>query len=378
MNDTDFDVVIIGGGPAGSTAGINLARQGLKTAIFERKSFPRETLCGEFLSAEVISHLIELHLFEKFLSLGPNKISTFRLVTSNNKIFDSTLPFEGYSIKRSVFDNFLLNAAAESGVRIFQPAEVAEIKYHKNFCMKFLSGNQLLDISAKFVIGAYGKSNILDKKLNRPFAGNQSVYYGIKFHLKKELLAEFSDSAIYIFSGYNIYCGINTVGDNEVTVCFLGRKESDSNSPRVQLNNLIKENKNFASLFKNERSIDLSKQKIYGTGNIYFGKKNVIPSGIIMIGDAAGLIAPLAGDGIGMAIESAKMASEIIADSIYKNANRIEIYNTYRVSWKKHFTKRLFIAGRIQNIIMSGLFNKIHPLIVRFSTPYLISATRNM
>lgn len=378
MNETDFDVVIIGGGPAGSAAGINLARRGLNTALIERKTFPRETLCGEFLSAEVIIHLKELDIFEKFELLGPNRISTFRLVTSNNKLFETRLPFEGYSIKRSVFDSFLLNEAVKSGVKVFQPAEVKEVRRDgKNFCLRILIDNDLRDISSKLVIGAYGKSNILDKKLNRTFKGSRSGYYGIKFHLKKELLSNVIDSVIYIFSGHNIYCGLNTVNDDEVTICFLGKKDSFKDSPGVQLVNLMKENKYFASLFKDKKSIDLSRQQIYGTGNIYFGKKNITPGGIIMIGDAAGLIAPLAGDGIGIAIQSAKIASEVISDFFIKNFDQTEIYSMYQTSWEKHFTKRILIAKGIQNIIMSGYFNKIPPGIIRSFIPYLISATRN-
>ncbi len=78
MNKHDFDVIIIGGGPAGAVAAIYLSRWGLRTAVIEHKAFPRETLCGEFLSLEVIEQIRELKLEEEFLKLNPKSIKFFQ------------------------------------------------------------------------------------------------------------------------------------------------------------------------------------------------------------------------------------------------------------------------------------------------------------
>ncbi len=376
MYNTDFDVVIIGGGPAGSVAGINLAKSGVNTAIIERKSFPRETLCGEFLSSEVTSHLKELNLFEKFISLNPNKITCFRFITFN-KIFNANLPFEGYSIKRSLFDQFLLNEAKESGVKVFQPAEVKDVQRDgKDFTLQIKLKGDLKNITGNFVVGAYGKSNILDKKLQRKFSHFHSGYTGIKFHLKKVLISDISDSTIYIFSGNNIYCGINTVSNDEATVCFLIKRNNSNELPKEQIRNLLNQNKIFSSLFR-QNNINLSGQDIYGAGNIYFGRKSSSTNGIIMIGDAAGMIAPLTGDGIGMAFQSAKIASESILDFIKQNIDRRDVEKIYRLKWKKHFIKRILIARGIQNIVLNNYSDKIHSGIIRLLIPPLISATRN-
>jgi flavin-dependent dehydrogenase len=378
MTETDYDVVIIGGGPAGSVAGINLAKSGLNTAIIERKDFPRDTLCGEFLSFEVTNHLKELDLFKKLISLKPNRISAFQLAAGNNKIFTSDLPFEGYSLKRSVLDLFLLDEAKKSGAQVVQPADVKEIKkYRENFILRIKTNEGILNITSNFVIGAYGKSNILDKKLRRTFSEHGSGYNGIKFHLKKDLLPDICDSIIYLFSDYNIYCGINTVSNNEATVCFLTGRNDFNHSPQDHLNNLIAENKSFASLINSLENIDLSNRVIYGSGNIYFGKKDLTPEGIIMIGDAAGVIAPLAGDGIGMAFQSAKIASEIISDFNKNYIGRDRLKHIYRARWKKQFAKRMLIARGIQNIILKEHLDTIPSGIVRFLIPSLISATRN-
>ena len=288
MNGTDYDVVIIGGGPAGSVAGINLARAGIKTAIIERKNFPRDTLCGEFLSFEVTNHLRELNLLEKFLLLKPNKINSFRLITQNNKVFNSDLPFDGYSLPRPVFDTFLLNEVKAAGAEIIQPAEVVGIdQENENPVLNIKTHIDCKNISANFIIGAYGKTNMLDKQLKRKFITRHSVYTGIKFHLSKENFSSICDSVIYIFSGNNIYCGVNTVNPDQVTICFLFKKNKIiKESPSELFQKLLIENRNFCSLF-NDR-ININDHTLYGAGNIYFGKKELTYGKILMIGDAAG------------------------------------------------------------------------------------------
>lgn len=374
MKKNDFDVVIIGGGPAGSVAGINLARGGINTAVVERKSFPRETLCGEFLSHEVSKHLKELKLFEKFLLLNPNKVSSFKLITPNDKIFGTTLPFTAYSLKRSVFDNFLLNEAREAGAFIFQPSEVSGVERSDgNFVLQLKTTEGIKTITAEYVIGAYGKSNILDKQLKRNFAGQPSGFTGIKFHIKKELLSGICDPVIYIFSGCDIYCGINTVTGSEAAVCFLYRKSGNNETPSEKFNELLNENRKFSLMFKN--NIDITKQEIYGAGNIFLGKKEVVKDGVLMIGDAAGMIAPVAGDGIGMAFQSAKIAADIIL-SHFRMRDYDLVYNVYRKEWGRHFLKKIFIAKKIQNTILKNYPGKV-PLITRFLLPLSISATRN-
>lgn len=374
MKTNDFDVVIIGGGPAGSVAGINLSRAGINTAVIERKSFPRETLCGEFLSNEVAGHLKELNLFEKFISLSPNSITSFKLITPAGKVFGTTFPFTAYSLKRSIFDNFLLNEARKSGTFVLQPADVMVVGNDDgSFRLQLKTAGGYKTITAGYVIGAYGKSNILDKQLKRNFSDHKSGFNAIKFHVKKELLSDVCDPVIYIFSGHDIYCGINAVSGQEAAVCFLYKKTVLNETPSEKFDRLLDENKKFGSVFR--KKIEITHMDIYGAGNIYLGKRELIKDGIIMIGDAAGMIAPVAGDGIGMAIQSAKTAAGIILNHFKENDHN-KIYNIYRIEWEKLFSKRIYIANLIQNMIFKNYPEKL-PAITNLLLPYSISATRN-
>jgi flavin-dependent dehydrogenase len=377
MINTHYDVVIIGGGPAGSVAGFALARAGLNTAIIERKSFPRETLCGEFLSAEVTDHLKDSGLFEKFLALNPNKISSFKLITERRQ-FSTGLPFEGHSLKRSVFDDFLLTEAKTAGADVFQPSIVEEVfRGEECFITKINSEGKIFNISSGLVIGAYGKKNVIDKKLNRRFTEKLSGYNGIKFHIKKEILSGIDDSCIYIFAGDKIYCGINSVSRGEAVVCFLDKRTQRNGTSLIHFKKLLNDNTVLSSLFNNQIP-DLKQLEIYGAGNIYFGEKELVKNGIIMSGDAAHVIAPLAGDGIGMAIQSAKLISGIISSSSKAEKDFSAICCEYKSKWSAQFSRRIKVARFSQNMILQKrYFNNIPGRFIQLLIPSVISATRN-
>jgi flavin-dependent dehydrogenase len=376
-----YDIAIIGGGPAGSTAAIYLHKVGFDVCLIEKRAFPRETLCGEFLSKEVTQNLKDLKLFEKFLLLNPNPISSFKFFYDNGKHIDVDLEFPAFGLKRGNFDNFLLNCVKEKGIAVFQPSEVHEIIREGDTYTLFIDGGtSLQEIYANKIIGAYGKQNILDKYLNRSFIYNKSSLNGIKFHFDETLFNGLDKKAIQIYTSKGIYCGINYVDEKKVTVCFLeNRKESKSN-PREQLKTLMKTNKSFGNLFDKRAEQFINDMTIYGTGNIYFGKRELVVNGIYMIGDSAAVIAPLAGDGIGMAFQSALLIAEVFQMQRAAGMDNEETEKFYIQEWKRTFKRRLYIAKLLQDIILNNYSRKIGFLIVSNFIqllPKIIRSTRS-
>ncbi len=358
MKPTEFEIAIIGGGPAGATAAMMLSDMGIEVCLVEKKIFPRETLCGEFLSGEVISEIKKQGLYKEFLNLSPNKIESFGFFR-NEKFISASLNFPAFGLKRSTLDNFLLNTAQSKGTVIYMPYEVKEIKRdNKLFKLKALKKNgEGINISSRFVISAYGKQNFLDKMLKRKSAYYQSGMNGVKFHLEKSKLKNYDDREIRIYSAPGIYCGLNSVNNNQVTICFLYNKRTDYSPPRKKLIKFISSNKNFENLFVTNYEELLNAVPLYGTGNIYFGTKGLINNGMFMIGDAARVIAPLAGDGIAMALQSANLAAELLAGTAKGRYSFTEAAEKYSFQWKKLFNLRLLTASSLQFIILSRLFN---------------------
>ena len=381
MNKSETEILIIGGGPAGSTAALYLSQLDFDITLIEKKVFPREVLCGEFLSKEVTDILKELNLFNEFITLNPNKLNSFSAVDNSGATLKSKLDFDGYAIKRSIFDSFLLGKAKQNNVNVIKPAEViSHVQTEAGFISIVETGfGEILEIESRLVIGAYGKQNVLDKKLDRKFVNNKSDLNGVKFHLPINLLKEHFKNEINIFIDDGIYCGINQVSNSEITICFLENRKKTKIPSRERLIELINSSKYLKNIFTDDAISFLKSANVYGTGNIYFGKKDLVENGMIMIGDSARVIAPLAGDGIGMAMESAKLLCEIIKKHS-NNLNISGIQTDYQKKYNQIFLKRLTAAKIIQKILLNKFlqingFRLVNhfPLLL----PYLIKYTRN-
>jgi flavin-dependent dehydrogenase len=382
MTEQTTDILIIGGGPAGSTTAIYLSKLGFDITLIEKKAFPRETLCGEFLSKEVTDILKEVNAFDDFISQKPNKLNSFRAIDASGKELKSDLKFDAYAMKRSLFDSILLEKAKSVNVRVIQPAEViSTTESESEFISRIVDNSgQIIHIKSKLVIAAYGKQNILDKKLHREFVSKKSYLNGVKFHLPVNLLESSFSEEIRIYTDDELYCGMNQVSDTDMTVCFLENRRQSKIPSRERLVEVIKSNSHFKSVFS-QRAIEyINTVNIYGTGNIYFGNRELIKNGIIMVGDAARVISPLAGDGIGMAMESSKLLYEVIRPYNLDIIHRDKIYSNYKKQYEKIFNKRLSTAKIIQGIILNrksrklgfGIANRYPSLI-----PYLIKFTRS-
>lgn len=380
MSEKETDIVIIGGGPGGATTALYLAKLGFDVTLIEKKKFPRETLCGEFLSKEVTDVLKELNIFSDFLSLNPNKLKKFVAVDESGIKLRSDLSFDAYAMKRSLFDLFLLEKAKAEKVTILQPYEATNIiKSKSHYISEITDTNGKKDnIFSKLVIAAYGKQNSLDKKLGRSFINKKSFLNGVKFHLPVGLLKEKFADEIRIYTDDGLYCGMNQVNKSEITICFLENRKQYRIPSRQRLAEVIKSNTHFQKIFSEEALNYLTTATVYGTGNIYFNKKDVVENGIIMLGDSARVISPLAGDGIGMAMESAKLLQSILTK--YDLNDRDMIYEEYTKRFEKLFVKRLKTAKFIQGMILNNNIRKLGFTVVnKFPAllPYFIKFTRS-
>ena len=107
-------------------------------------------------------------------------------------------------------------------------------------------------------------------------------------------------------------------------------------------------------MFTNDFGQQIQSEQIYGTGNIYFGSKEKFKNGIFFIGDAAGLIAPLAGDGSAMAMELGKLAAEIIYDLKNHSQSLEKMGGIYETNWNELFKKRITSSLWVQKILMNS------------------------
>jgi menaquinone-9 beta-reductase len=377
MSDSVFDIIVIGGGPAGSMAGLTLAQAGYSVCLIERRVFPRETLCGEFLSHEVIDIIREFGMVRGFLDLNPTPIRRFALCPDRGPVLSESLDFTAYGLKRGTFDQFLLNAARGQGVHVLQPVEAEGVVRRGNgFEVQCRVNDVTQTFQSRWCIGAYGKTSPLDKRLTRPFARTRTRLNGVKFHVPSTALTGMNADEIRIFTGPNMYCGINQVEGGSATICFLERRSGEDVSPRARLRELAHANKHFAGMVSGQAMSAIDEAPIYGSGNIYFGKRNVIENGIFMVGDAARVISPLAGDGIGMALQSSQLIGRLFREQIHSSPDPLMLEAAYRRQWVRMFGSRLRAAAALQRIMLSGPLRRLATTLLSVSPSLVRVAIR--
>ncbi|TVZ28273.1 hypothetical protein JM83_3387 [Gillisia sp. Hel_I_86] len=361
---------IVGGGLSGLVAAIHLSKNNIPVTVFEKNRYPNHKVCGEYVSREILPYLEQLDIHIK--ELEPALINRLQYSSVKGKIVSAKLPLGGLGISRYALDEFLHQKAMASGVKFIQ-ALVIDVDFIED---EFeIITNQKESFKFNIVLGAYGKRSLLDKKLDREFIDQKSGWLAIKCHYKKD---DFPDNLVMLHNFKGGYCGLSKTESGAINACYL---TSYSSFKRYKdsldfKNKVLMQNPHLRSFFQQATPLfenDLS------IAQISFEKKLSIQNHILMVGDAAGLIHPLSGNGMAMAIHSAKIASEAIIN-YYKNdgSSREAMEKEYQTNWNVQFSSRLRMGRLLQNVLLSpGLSRFVQRIISTFPSllPKIISRT---
>jgi flavin-dependent dehydrogenase len=366
------DVLIVGGGLAGLFNAILLNRAGLKVTLIEKKTYPMHRVCGEYISNEVIPFLSSLGI--DLDQLNVSRINRVEVTAASGTKFSQKLDLGGFGLSRYTFDNFLYHKAMIEGVNFRIGTRVEDIHFKDNHFEVVTPGEVL---TAPLVIGSFGKRSNLDQKLKRPFFYKRSPYLAVKFHVKMD----FPDDLIQLNNYKDGYCGVSKTDGDRYCMCYMAHRDDLRKYGTLQAleDNIIRKNPYLNDIFTNAEFL-LDKPEVIN--EISFEKKAPVDNHILMSGDTAGMIAPLCGNGMTMAIHSAKILSEKII-SHYKpgkfvDSNRASLEAAYTESWNTQFAQRLWVGRQLQRLFGNNnttaltlhLLNGLPPL-----SRYLISKT---
>ena len=338
------DIIIIGGGLAGLVNSILLSRQGLSVVLFEKKAYPFHRVCGEYISNEVRPFLERNGLFPE--ALEPTEISKFTLTSTNGRRADLNLDMGGFGISRYALDHFLFEKAVEAGVEVRHTTTVTDSKFIKDH-FEVSVGKDVFE--SKMVIGSHGKRSKLDSDLERGFMTQKSPYLAVKHHIK----TDFPSDRIALHNFKDGYCGISQVENETFNLCYLSHRDNLRNSENIEEmeKTILAENPFLKEIFENS---DFLFDKPLVINEISFEKKDPIENHILMSGDSAGMITPLCGNGMAMAIHSAKILSETILKHWRQGDPKRELLEQeYEKSWNAQFAFRLKAGRTIQRLFGS-------------------------
>ena len=248
-------------------------------------------------------------------------------------------------MSRYALDNLLYQKAKETVD--FDFTTVENVTFHSNQ-FTITTQNQT-EYQANYVVGGFGKRSNLDKKLNRKFIQQKSPWLAVKAHYDFDFPK--NKVALHAFDGG--YCGLSKTETGAVNACYLATYTSFKNFSGIEdyQENTMSKNPALQSFFSEATLLFDSPLTI---GQISFQPKKPVENHIFMVGDSAGLIHPLCGNGMAMAIHSAKIFSEIFLKyDALKDQNRNLIEKEYTKQWNKTFSNRLKTGRFIQKILMN-------------------------
>ncbi|HRI20271.1 MAG TPA: NAD(P)/FAD-dependent oxidoreductase [Panacibacter sp.] len=340
-----YDVAIAGGGLAGLTLSIQCANAGYSVILFEKEQYPYHKVCGEYISLESLPFLqrLGLNLNEFDLPI----IKKLQLSNITGSVYTFNLPLGGFGISRYTLDSNLYQLALSKGVEIMTNAKVLNISFSsETFTIQTTKG----DFISKIAIGSFGKRSNLDIKWKRNFilqkTGKLNNYIGVKYHIRFPIEKE--NIALHNF--HNGYCGISNIEDDKCCLCYLTTAQNlkdSNNSIATMEKNILWQNPKLKEIFTVAEF--LYKEPLV-ISQVSFTQKQQVENNILMLGDAAGLITPLCGNGMSMAMHAGKLAFQNINDFLQQKISRPTMEKNYAKQWQQHFSKRLLMGRTVQRM----------------------------
>ena len=348
-----YDVAIVGGGLAGLAAAILLRQQGHSVIVVEKETYPYHKVCGEYISLESWDFLLSLGLPLQQWNLP--LIDTLLLTAPGGKTFSTKLPLGGFGVSRYRLDSELAALAEKNGVHLLQKTKVDEITTDSVFTIRF----QQQQVQAKLCLAAYGKRSNLDVKWSRPFLQQQDKrlnnYVGVKYHIR----TDWPQKMIGLHNFENGYCGISKIEDDRWCLCYMTRADNlkqSGNSIKTMEQTVLFQNPHLKKIFAEAQILQSFPVTI---SQISFAQKSRVENGVLMLGDAAGMITPLCGNGMSIALHTGKIAALLGNKFLQGKIEKSGLEHAYNRQWHHHFHSRLRTGRLLQTFFGSKWLSNV-------------------
>jgi menaquinone-9 beta-reductase len=343
MSNT-YNCAIIGGGVAGLSLANSLAKAGLSVILFEKNTYPFHKVCGEYISMESWDYLSSLGLDLEHMDLP--KINKLGVSAVDGFMLSSPLELGGFGISRYLLDSSLAVLAANKGVVVVEECKVMNV-IQQGQCNKILTIKG--EYTADLVCGSYGKYKPAFIASNQKSNNEYQNYIGVKYHIK----TDFDHTKIELHNFKDGYCGISKVEDDVCCLCYLTTSDNlknNNNSIAQMEENVLHKNPYLKHYFTTSEMLYPEALVI---SNIHFKKRSTSADGIMQLGDAAGSITPLCGNGMSMALRTSHLLSQLVKAHFDKSIDKDTLMASYDKIWNDNFSTRITAGYYLQ-----GLFGK--------------------
>jgi flavin-dependent dehydrogenase len=326
-----MEVAIIGAGPASATLAALLAQRGVNVTVFDRDAFPRDKLCGEFLSYDALPVLEPLGIVNAIDAAGAPRIEHCRVV-GTHRTYEFAFPHPARGVSRLFFDDLLLRTAAGLGAQRRDGEAV----------------NELGALNAKVIVGAWGRWGRFDQQLERGFVKDRSHR---NFGFKRHYRGVTPNGAIDLYAFRRGYLGVNAVEGGITNICGLvhaSRLAGHKGKWDAFIETIRAEEPRLEELYA---AHEPAQEHYLSSEPVIFRARSAVEGGIFMIGDASGVIDPLTGNGMAMGIQSALILAPMILRLLQTPSARAEIEADYRRQHRAFFAPRIAWSRRVAALL---------------------------
>ncbi|QQS48680.1 MAG: NAD(P)/FAD-dependent oxidoreductase [Acidobacteriota bacterium] len=384
-----YDVIVIGAGPAGSTAAALLARSGRRVLLLEKSRFPREKLCGEFITPECLAVFDRLGVRQRILAAGAKLVRHWTLYAPDGRAIEVPIEWiaDGHpyaiGLTRARMDLILIECARETGVDVLEGFHVSS-ELERRDGISTVSGRgsdgDTRRFAAPVIIDASGRNGAFSPRIRQEASSlDGSRLFGCKVHLRNIRGLDGNGELFFFADGYG---GLVEVEDDDegprTSLCFLTTEATlrQARGDRERLLDLTLRTNREAG--RRLASIVTAGEWL-GTGPITYGRQRSM-DGVLAIGDAGVFIDPFTGSGILLALTSGEMAASVIGDAFAGGLSDIEaIISRYRRLHARHFGWRLRACASLRKLaFMPSARNALVTLVSRYRTlmRYIALGTR--
>lgn len=363
-----YDLIVIGGGPAGASAAITAARGGASVLLLERGRFPKHKVCGEFVSAESLGLLSELlDPAHAWVLAGAPRLDRLRLFVDARVIRARIVP-PAASVARFELDPILWDSAARAGVEARQQTTVQSITGGGPFAVSISGGR----FESRAVINASGRWSNLGSSCGLTPTG-AARYIGVKGHFAEPNPGSSVD--LYFFEGG--YCGVSAValaGDGppqRVNACALVRADVASSIGQVfELS---------AELRLRSRGWTPLSDPV-AVSPLIFRHPEPASDGVLRCGDAAAFVDPFTGDGISIALRGGALAARCLLRFLGGECSLESATQAYETAYRQELAPVYHVSSQLRRLLASPRSLRAPILFALekapFLTEYLIRRTR--
>lgn len=352
-----YDVIVVGAGPAGALCALLLAQKGIKVLILESQLSVKRKICGEYLCPQGVQLLHDLKLsstLQGHLALHGMKITNYLGHFVIGYFTKDHHHYQGASLNRQIFETNLIELCRKAGVVIKNGQTVKALSWKSVWQVETREGSSF---QADFLIGADGKRSIVGQllKLNKKINNKRvAIHTLIKTAKGEERLGE-----MHLFSDGS-YIGIDPIHAAEMNITLVcdSKKIKEAKKPELLLNHYIQKSMQLSQTIL----IDPKESEIHTVSPITHQVKSVASQHFALIGDAAGFLDPLTGEGIYHALWDAREVAKLFNQHSKMFSHRLYRWNRYREFALKnilgHFFQMIIRCPKLTEIILRFLKRK--------------------